>query len=193
MLTTLSTAKARLSILDTDTTNDALLTAAIRAVSARFDLESNRTLARTENLVQEFPGDATELCATCYPIESISRFELKTTEPEGWIEQTNINYLLRQRCVVSLASPLGSWRNQSRVTYTGGYVLPGTPPSLGQTPLPPDLENAAIEQVGYWFQNRDRLGLSRLWEYHGTYRQIADLDLLSTVKAVLQRYVRRSA
>jgi hypothetical protein len=49
MLTQLSTLKARLSIPGTDTTHDSLLTAAIAAASARFDRETNRTLARTES------------------------------------------------------------------------------------------------------------------------------------------------
>ena len=42
----------------------------------------------------------------------------------------------------------------SVLTYAAGYVLPGTDPSAGQTPLPSDLEQAGIEQVAFWFQNR---------------------------------------
>ena len=57
-------------------------------------------------------------------------------------------------------------------------------------PLPKDLEQAAVEQVAFWYQNRDRLGLLRIWEYHGTYRQFADLDLLQSVRAVLFQYTR---
>lgn len=44
MLTQLITVKARLSILDSDTSQDPLLTNALKAVSARFDKETNRTL-----------------------------------------------------------------------------------------------------------------------------------------------------
>ena len=40
------------------------------------------------------------------------------------------------------------------MTLTGGYVLPGTTPSAGQTALPDDLEQAAVEQVAYWFQKQ---------------------------------------
>jgi hypothetical protein len=47
-----------------------------------------------------------------------------------------------------------------------------------------------VEQVAFWFQNRDRAGLTRLWEYHGTYRQFADLDLLTSVRAVLFQHTR---
>jgi len=40
------------------------------------------------------------------------------------------------------------------VTYTAGYVLPGDTPAAGQTALPDDLEQAAVEQVAYWFQKQ---------------------------------------
>jgi len=190
MLTQLSTVKARLSILDTDTQSDTLLTNAIAMVSERFDKECNRTLARTADIAQEFPADLSEVCAACYPVESISRFEVKSSEAGGWSEVTGLDYLVRERCVISLAAPLGSARQLGRITYTGGYVLPGATSAPGQTPLPKDLEQAAVEQVAFWYQNRDRLGLQRIWEYHGTYRQLADLDLLQSVRAVLFQYSR---
>ena len=47
MITQLLTVKTRLGIDEFDVTHDALLTNAIKAVSARFDQECNRTLART--------------------------------------------------------------------------------------------------------------------------------------------------
>ena len=190
MLTQLATVKARLAILESDTTNDALLTNAIKAVSARFDSECNRTFARTENCSYEFPADALEICCPCVPIEGIARFELKTSETTGWLEQTGVHHLVRNECIISLAAPLGSFRAQGRVIYTGGYVLPGVSAAAGQTALPFDLEQAAVEQVSYWFQNRDRLGLQRVWDYHATYRQFADLDLLQAVRAVLEKHAR---
>jgi len=193
MITQLSTIKSRLGILDTDLQYDTLLTNAILAVGERFDHECNRRLARTVDFVQEFSPDLTELGVACYPIESVSKFELKANETDGWVEQTGVLFLLRRRCVISLAHPLGSSRQQARVTFTGGYVLPGqapSPPAPQATPLPAALEQAAVEQVAYWFQNRDRLGLLRIWEYNGTYRHYADLDLLRSVRAVLFPYTR---
>ena len=192
MLTQLNTVKSRLGL--TDTTYDTLLTNAIKAVGGRFDQECNRTLARTENFTQEFDPQTAEICAACYPIESVATFEFKTNETDGWIEQTGIQYLLRRSCIISLPfQPFSSSAFQpflSRVTYTGGYVLPGTVPGTGQTALPDDLEQAAVEQVAYWFQNRDKLGVIRQWPKGGTYEQFGDLDLLPNVRAVLQRYER---
>src|SRR5579864_4417532 len=148
MLTQLSTVKSRLAIPEADTTNDALLTSAIKALSARFDKETSRTLARTVGATFEFPADDTEVSPPCYPIESVTKFETKSTEAEGWQEKTAVDYLIRSACVVSLPSAICNLPSTlARITYTGGYVLPGTEPVPGQTPLPDDLEQAAVEQV----------------------------------------------
>src|SRR5208337_3968122 len=87
-------------------THDDLLTRAIEAVSARFDRECNRALARTVDATQEFPAADTEIIANCYPIETVTRFELKTSEAEGWVERTGTGYLVRLACVISLRVPL---------------------------------------------------------------------------------------
>ncbi|SRR5258706_382584 len=191
MLTQLTTIKSRLSILDTD--SDALLTNSLKAVSARFDNECNRTFARAVNALHEFSAGEIELRPPCYPVESVSKFELKTNETGGWSEQTGVEYLIRRQCVISLACPLDprpSTLCLGRVEYTGGYVLPGTTPGAGQTALPDDLEQAAVEQVAFWYQNRDKLGLVRIWPHDGTYETFAQLDLLREVKAVLRKYER---
>jgi hypothetical protein len=195
MLTQLSTVKARLSIPEADTTNDALLTTAIKAISARFDKETSRTLAHIVGATFEFPADDTEISPPCYPIEAVTKFETKSTEAEGWQEKTGVDYLIRSGCIVSLPFPLSTLNSQpstSRITYTGGYVLPGTTPGAGQTPLPDDLEQACIEQVGFWYQNKDRLGLKTFWPSGDAYRQFAALDLLDSVKATLSHYRRWS-
>src|SRR5438445_5652356 len=98
MLTQLSTVKSRLAILVTD--YDDLLTNAIKAVSARFGKETNRNLARTTTATHEFDAADTEILPPCYPIESVTKFELKANETDGWIEQTGVKYLLRGACVI---------------------------------------------------------------------------------------------
>jgi hypothetical protein len=54
------------------------------------------------------------------------------------------------------------------------------------------LEQAAVEQVAYWFQHRDKLGLIRNWPNDGTFQHFAELDLLPQVKSVIKRYERWS-
>jgi hypothetical protein len=190
MLTQLDTIKTRLLIDLSDPQYDTILTNTILSVSARFDAETNRTLARTESLLFEFPGEDVELILPCYPVEGVSKFELKSNEADGWVEQEDVEFLIRRSCLISLASPLGSWRDQGRITYTAGYVLPGATPDPGQTALPADLEQAAVEQVAYWFMNRDKLGLLRSWPHLGTYEQLSGADLLPSVQNVLQKHKR---
>jgi len=58
--------------------------------------------------------------------------------------------------------------------------------------LPADLEQAAVEQVAWWFQTRDSLGLKTTWPRDGAYRQFAQLPLVLPVQAVLSHYKRWS-
>ena len=190
LLAQLTTVKTRLGI--TDTTDDTLLTNLIEFASARFERETNRSLERAASTTEEFPADQTEITIARFPIESVSQFHLKENETDGWILQSDIRYLIRRACVISLAAPLGTKYEQARVTFTGGYVLPGTTPGAGQTALPDDLEHACVEQVAYWYQNRHRLGLLSMPAEGRTFFNIAQIDLLPQVASVLKRYERFS-
>ncbi len=118
MLTQLATVKSRLALVITD--YDGILTNAIRAVSDRFDKETNRTLSRT-TATHEFAATDTEILPPCYPVESVTKFELKSNETEGWSEQTGVQHLIRRACVISLSSPLDTRHSTpclARVTLT---------------------------------------------------------------------------
>jgi len=188
MLTQLSTVRARLGLTELEVQWDTLLVNIIAAVSARFDRECNRVFPRTEHFAQEFCAGDREVILRCHPLETVERFEIKTAESTGWETVEQVEHMVRRRCVLTLAARLGSDAQQGRVIYTGGYVLPGGTAGPGQAALPADLEYAAVEQVCFWFLNRERLGLTRQWEYHGTYRQFADLDLLTPVRGILASY-----
>jgi hypothetical protein len=193
MLSTLSNLKARLALAESDVTHDDLLTAALDAVSTRFDQECSRTFARTENATYEFDPSDVEIIPPIYPIESVSKFELKQSESEGWVEQTSVEFLIRRACVISLETSFVITHSSfgiARVTYTGGYVSPGDTPAPGQTALPSDLEHAALEQAASWFENKDHLGLEVYWGYHSAYSKYSQLDLLPSVRAVLTKYTR---
>ncbi len=189
MLTQLSTVKTRLNV--TDTSFDGPLANAIAGFSERFERECNRKFARQVNAIEEFSADQIEICPVSWPIESVGSFDLKTKESDGWQPVTPTpDYLIRSNCVISLETATGSRFQQARVTYTGGYVLPGTTPGTGQTPLPSDLEQACVEQVVYWYQNRTTLGFLTATVGPGTH--LVQGDLLPGVAAVLQKYTRIS-
>src|SRR5437667_5094591 len=124
MLTQLSTVKARLALTLAD--YDSLLTSAIKAISDRFDKETIRILARTTTATHEFDASDTEILPPCYPVEAVTKFELKANETDGWIEQTSVQYLVRRHCVISLLVAINyqlSTINSpiARITYSGGY------------------------------------------------------------------------
>src|SRR3954471_21438882 len=188
MLAQLATIKTRLGI--SDTTDDTLLTNFIEFASARFERDTNRSLERLVNDTEEFSADQTEIPLARFPVESVSSFHLKRNETDGWVLQPNIDYLTRRACIISLSVPLGTKYEQARVTFTGGYVLPGTTPGAGQTALPDDLEHACVEQVAHWCQNRHRLGLLSVPAEGRTFYNVAQIDLLPQVKSILKRYER---
>ncbi|MFN7140285.1 MAG: hypothetical protein ACK4UN_13195 [Limisphaerales bacterium] len=190
MLTTLASLKKRLGIEPFDLKDDAALTLVIKALAGRFEKETNRIFGRTVNAAEQFSADQMEIIARLYPIEEVTSFHLKTSEREGWVLQQNYDFLIRHDCIISLVAPLGSQRQLAKVTYTGGYVLPGTVAQPGQTPLPADLEQATIEQAAYWYQNKDRLGIVSLSGEGGSIQQFSQLDLLPNVKAVLKKHER---
>ncbi|HEX4645178.1 MAG TPA: hypothetical protein VH598_06170 [Verrucomicrobiae bacterium] len=191
-LTQLASVKTRLGIEAFDTKDDQILANAILAVSARFEKEANRSFALATNATHEFAGDETEIRVPSYPVApgSISLFEIKSSETDGWEAQTNVDFLLRNECVISLPGPLGARQQQARVTYSGGYVLPGFAAGAGQIALPDDLEQACVEQVAWWYQRRNQLGVVSLGGQSGSLRNFPQLDLLPNVKAVLKKYER---
>jgi hypothetical protein len=46
----------------------------------RLDKETSRTLARTTTATQEFSAGDIEICLDRYPVESVTKFELKQNE-----------------------------------------------------------------------------------------------------------------
>ena len=190
-LTQLATVKIRLNLVDA--TDDPILTRIINAISDQFECLCNRTFERSPGCTEEFAADETEIQVVCYPLESVTLFELKNTEAEGWqgIVPTP-DFVIRRDCVISLAAPLGTSRQRVRITYTGGYVLPGVEVKTGQIPLPESIQQACVEQIACWYLNRNKVGLVSLTEQVGTVTQYSQLDLLPSVRTALKPHIRWS-
>src|SRR5262245_42631227 len=107
MITQLSTVKARLGIDDFNVQYDALLTKAIRAFGKRFEKICRRRFERAVDFQQEFYIRDVGIGLLQYPLESISKFEIKEREFDPWMEKTGVEYVVHQRCVVSLRKRLG--------------------------------------------------------------------------------------
>lgn len=195
-LATLAQFKERLGIEVFETEDDARLTNYLQLVTRRFEIECHRQFARTEAETFEFQADLPFVMVPRLPVESVSAIHLKSDETEGWVLQT-VSYLLSQRggLVRFVAGELGGADQIGRITYTGGFVLPGATAAPGQTELPDDLRVAAIEQAVVYWQNRDRQGLGSVSGDGGSVSQnpvsvVTPLDLLPTVRAILARYER---
>jgi hypothetical protein len=191
MLTQLSTLKTRLGLELFDTTDDALLTNILKLVSGRFAADCNRIFDYGASLAYEFPAHEIGLLVDHPPIEVVSQFELKRTEAEGWLVQPDVDYLLSpKKTMISLARRIGTSRQLGRVTYTGGYILPGATPTGNQIALPDEIEQACVEQAAYWYQRRTQLGLLSISSDAGIVQQFQSSDLLPQVAAVLRHYER---
>lgn len=199
MITTLNNLKARLKIDEFDTVDDATLTFLIQHCGERFDKECNRKFERAEGAYFEFQADRDSFIPLRYPIESISAWHLKSDEAEGWVEQDAPAYVIHapgeEKCMVSINYPLGTSFDIGRITYTGGYVMPGGTAGAGQTALPPAIEDAALQQISVWWRDKDKLGLAGLSSQGGSVTQaplsiVRPLDLLPQVRNLLIKFER---
>ena len=194
MLTQLATLKSRLAIDPFDIKDDTLLTNLILLVTARFENQTNRKLAYAQNITDDFQGDETELRVSHYPVDETQpvTFQRLTKASEGWQSVPSAEFVLRAGCIISLISEIGRWKEQIRVTYSGGYVLPGSnpPPSTPNPQLPDDLQQSCVEQCAYLYQNKDRLGLAMVAQEGGRIQQFPRIDFLPSVAATLAKYER---
>lgn len=188
-LTQLTTLKARLGLGAEDVVDDALLGRIIAAVGGRFELECNRKFARTEDATYEFRADLMDIPVDRFPIEAVVSFHTKDNETDGWVVAVADYLIGPTKNIIELAAPLGTSQQLARVTFDGGYVLPGATATTGQTELPTEIEQACIEQAAHWYRNRDRLGLNAASGEGGSV-SIGENDLLPGVLAVLRKYER---
>lgn len=189
MLTQIDTLRDRLGI--TDTEDDELLAGLLAAVSAQIGQHCARTFGRTGGATFEVEADLPEFALDPFPVESITSVALKDDETAGWVAQTGVVWQLRGQSVIYFpGGPVGTSGQRLRVTFTGGYVLPGDTVGSGQTALPADIEQAAIEQVVHWYQNRRNLGVTSVSTANGSVSLPADQVLLPIVKSLLRPHRR---
>jgi len=192
MLCQLLTLKTRLKIPDSDVIDDTTLEGFIAGVTGRFEMECNRRFGYSASATFDFRGDEMNLVVDRYPIVSVTSFSLKATEVLGFVAQTAPDYLVNgTRSIIELASSLGTSREIGRVTFAGGYVLPGGTVGSGQTALPDQVVRACVEQCAYLFQNKDRLGLGSVSGGGSAISQAAgSIELVPDVRAMLTKYER---
>jgi hypothetical protein len=187
-ITTLEKVKVRCGISPADTSQDALLTFFISEVPHRFDRWTGRKLERTEGRTNVFPAESLSLGPDCYPVERVTKWELKENEAGGWVEQPAPVHLIGESgATVSLEAPVGQRGQNLRITYDGGYVFPGSEPGEGQAMLPAGLEEAAVTQCAHLYQLRDAIGVSRVEISTGVHWSMADYVWAPWVRYALSK------
>jgi hypothetical protein len=192
-LCTLDDCKLRRGLSTTD--NDTLLERIILGVQSAFESYCRRPLLLSAAAVTEYyTGSGLYLQLARYPIAAIT-----SIKEAADFDFTNAVALVANedyRIVASgakglLYSMLGSWDpnpDAIQVVYTGGFVAAGGTVGTGQTALPDDLREAAIEQAVFLFQRKDDMGLVSVSGVGGSINKQVDMNLLPQVKLILDNY-----
>jgi hypothetical protein len=174
-------------------------------MAALIEHHCNRKFLRAVGDTEIFTADAVHFSLPRFPVESVTKIELKQSEAEGWLEQT-VNEFVRTINLKSgfvylpEGSDPGDYATQIRFTYTGGYFweqlenndvgYPTAQPA-GSTALPHDVRLAWLLQCQDVWQRRDNLGtdLARSGKYAPS---LSESNLLPLVKVNLRAFVRES-
>ncbi|HBR20260.1 MAG TPA: hypothetical protein DD726_08595 [Phycisphaerales bacterium] len=193
---TLADVKDRLGI--TNTENDLTINTIIASLAALFDTYCNRNLiVPAADVTEYYTGYSQWLQLRRYPIVSITSiktsYNFDFTSATALIADTDYRIVEggRKGMLVSL---YGTWPlfvpDAIQVIYLGGYAAAGATLTAGQTALPGEIREAAIEQASFIFKRRMDIGLSAQSFDGGSINKFSDMDLLPLVKQVLDMYKR---
>lgn len=195
MITTRDRVKQRAEV--TQATFDRPIDEILEGLTTLFERQTNRTLLRAEGIVALFDGGRvifgplpalliegiTEIKEDANPVDFTAAVAL--VDGTDFIADPNGGLIRR---LPSGRRWQGGFRNV-RVTYTGGYVAPGTPLMVGQTAMPDDLQEAATMQAVHYVKNRDRLGATSI-SADGASIALSPAELLPAVRQILKGYRR---
>jgi hypothetical protein len=196
MLCTLADIKTRLGDLGTE--YDAMLTRMIASFAAIADAHTGRTLIAPAAAVTEYyTGCGAYLQLKSYPLVAVTSikeaFDYDFTNASALVLNTDYRPLDGGLRGVLFRLPYLDWCDYPdaiEVKHRSGYCAAGVTPSTGETALPDDLREAAIEQVSFIFKRRDDIGLSSNSMQGGSINVFSSMDLLPLVKAILDKYRR---
>lgn len=176
---------------------DTALSSIGQGVAAAFDRFCNRTFSRGEGVTETFTADRTFYYVKRYPLESVSAVALKTSDSDGFVAQTvadfiEVSHLQFGRLYFGYEP--GTWADEIRITYTGGYWFDTTENETGSLPanatqLPNDIKHAWLLQCRHVWDSVDRLG-SGIAKDPGTASILNAYDLVPEVRNILTRYIR---
>ncbi|HAO80686.1 MAG TPA: hypothetical protein DCQ92_17280 [Verrucomicrobia subdivision 3 bacterium] len=168
----------------------------------------NRKFLRVENDTAVFTADRCEFLLPRTPLESVSLAELKIAETDGWVTQTDPNFIrslnLTNGIVDCGPRDVGPYYGQVRFTFTGGYWWGMSEPNdvdypnnlpTGANILPGELKLAWLLQCKHVWQTIDPRGVKIVATAEGRVTpqvSFSDLDLVPQVKETLAQFIRYS-
>ena len=183
-----------------DTSYDTQITALGLGVAGAMEKFCNRKFYRTANDTVIFTADRESFTVPRYPLESIASIHLKTTDAEGWVQQSSTLIITSSATsgVVRFGANLGGETDLIKLTYTGGYYWDiteddsGSQPS-GSTALPGDILFAWILQCKKVWEVMDPVGMKIVPSKNAPQLvglSLAGLELVPQVKDMLNGHIR---
>ncbi|MFA5252839.1 MAG: hypothetical protein WC454_09695 [Phycisphaerae bacterium] len=190
---TLADVKDRLGISSTE--DDILINRIITGLEAVFDNHTLRKLilnSADETIYST--GRSRRIILPRYPIVSITSIkesiDYDFDNADALIANSDYRLLSGGGMLYKIT---GNWyqnEDSIQIIYRGGYVAANQIPAAGQTAMPADLREAAIEQTSFIFKRRMDIGLSAVSGEGGSINKFSDMELLPMVRQILDMYKR---
>ena len=196
LLCTLSDVRTRKGYETTDTSDDEAIYDIIRGVSAMFDIECNRTLllpSAAQTLTMN-GRDGDTLISPYYPIVSVTSIK-ETTDydfdnTDALTENTDYRVIASQGILHRLNTVWLRGIDNIQVVVKGGYVPPSETVGTGETALPDEIREAAIQQSLFFLQRRSDIGLISVSAIGSSISKHSKLELLPFVRSILNKHRR---
>ncbi len=193
MLATLQQLKTRLGKAADETVNDTELTELLTAAGKEFEVYCQREL-ELANRVDYFTGLGTRLKLKSWPVVSVSEIKIAADYDFDGADAliANTDYRLVELGKSGIVYRIGgSWWPQTpdsiKISYRAGFVPAGTTPGTGETAVPAELAQAAIDYAALAWKRRDtRATKSENFEGGSTTFERVELD--AKTKAILDKY-----
>lgn len=188
---TLADVKDRLGISSTE--DDILINRIITGLEAVFDNHTLRKLIlNSADETIYWTGSCSRIILPRYPIVSITSIKEASyydfDNATALIANSDYRLLSGNEMLYKIGSPWCRYEDSIQIIYKGGYVAANQIPAAGQTAMPADLREAAIEQTSFIYKRRMDIGLSAVSGEGGSINKFSDMELLPLVRDILDSY-----
>lgn len=201
MLATVDQLKIRNGIAATDTDHDEVFSQILAGVSDRLARVAGRiydgkpVLEKSSLTVYLSVGDygVEDLWLPAWPVVSVTSIKEAVYEDFDSVDALTALSEYQIDNGTGRLHRIGFWLQGMRtvkVAYTGGYTAAGEIPGTGETELPQDIVEAALQQASFIWQRRDQLGLSGQAAQGGSISMYARDTLLPEVRDTMASYAR---